>query len=207
MTDAGMYFPPRRSILRREADDSLRCATCAKERDRCLEREPDGSFRYRLRPLNAGERVTIMTHPEIGTVRAITRWAVFNGVAYEVLAEPILCGAGLLLATAWSSASIRSYASVIPGRLGAARRGGRSGERRAPLPLRFSSRHVYDWLLREIEAVPKHPAALALLLNVMADLMVGGASWDDIIEAYADDLRIQTGIELTPDAFRARDDH
>src|ERR1700682_5046646 len=140
-----------------QADGSLQCPTCSKAKRRCMVwNEATGTRDYRVRPLNAGEYLVVTSHDEIGPVRLVVCRRVVHGYETEVLAEKNVCAGGVLLITGWSSWSVRSYRSRIPGRILSGRRhdwaprrvcrsnppqaGGRSRGRgrQAPLPLEFN---------------------------------------------------------------------
>jgi hypothetical protein len=179
-----------KSFFVRQSDGSLRCPTCAKERVDCLRwNAEDGVFEYRLRKPSHDEQVTSTTHPEIGAVRIMTKWAMYHGSRYEVIAERILCAAGIMIVTDWSSSSIRAYGSQIPGRLGLKLRGGKgTGGRRPPIPLKFYAATVYGWIFRFLVQIPKNPEEFLRLMAVCSRLVDDGLYERGALVEYSDEL-------------------
>lgn len=193
MSDKLHHSPPgnrTKSFFVRQPDGSLRCPTCAKERVDCLRWNPaEAVFEYRLRTPSHDEQTTTTTHPEIGAVRIMTKWATYHGSRYEVIAERTLCAAGIMIITDWSSSSLRAYGSLIPGRLGLKLRGKNAGSgRRPPIPLKFYTAKVYDWIFRFLVQIPKDPEEFLRLMAVCSRLVDDGRYERGALIEYADEL-------------------
>lgn len=185
---------PRRnrskSFFVRQPDGSLRCPTCAKERVDCLRwNKTDRVYEYRLRTPSCDEQVVATTHPEIGPVRILVKWATHHGSRYAVIAQRIVCAAGLMIITDWTSASVRAYGGVIPGRLKSGRRS-RSAKngRNAPIPLKFLTECLYDWVLRFLVPAPRDPEEFVRLMSVCSRMIPDGLYNRGRLVEYADDL-------------------
>jgi hypothetical protein len=192
MSNNRHHSPPSnrsKSFFVKQPDGSLRCPTCAKERVDCLRwNKTDGVYEYRLRTPSYGEQVVTTTHPEIGPVRILAKWATHHGSRYAVIAQRIVCAGGLMTILDWTSSSIRAYGSVIPGRLKSGRRS-RSAKngRNAPIPLKFLTERVYDWVFRFLVPVPKDPEEFLRLMAICSRMVDEGNGREQLVE-YADDL-------------------
>jgi|GEM_PF-5797073 len=181
-------------------DGSLLCPTCKREGVQCLVWNAEHlTYDYRLRPTNVGERLIYSFHPEIGALRVIVRRMQVHGIEREILAEPLLCGAGALIATSWPSHSIRAYGARIPGRVGAARRrdiqpGGH--DRRPPIPLKFVTADLYAWLFSLIEQIPDDSTEFLQIVAVLARRRASGEDYDALVRAYRTELARQLDDEV-----------
>jgi hypothetical protein len=178
-----------KSFFVRQPGGSLRCPTCAKEGVDCLRwNRADRVYEYRVRKPGYGEVLVTTTHPEIGPVRVLAKWAKHHGSLYAVIAQRIVCAAGLMIITDWTSSAVRAYGSVIPGRLKGMRRP-RTGTkgRNAPVPLKFLTAQVYDWVLRFLVPVPTDPEEFVRLMAICSRLVDDENGGEHLVE-YSDEL-------------------
>lgn len=186
---------PKRNtgLLIPQADGSIVCGTCKKEQRDCLVWNAQSmTYDYRLRPLNAHEKLLTISHPEIGgPIRVIVEQAQIHGSEYWILVEETICAAGYMLVTGLSSSYLRSKGASLPGRAGAPQNGcwchARTG-RRSPAPLKFNTRQVYDAIFRGTEPIPTDSVEFLRLVAIIARRVRQGEQFEGVLRAYADDL-------------------